>query len=614
MGPDVELGVHLLQGIAVAGDDVEPAERVGAGVPREALGLEHGGRGVVVRQVGGHEALEHLHGPAGGQRGLDLVVVAFAAVVLEAGIQPAQIDVPRALDDVGRGEGAAGQVVVGRLDLPGRHAARPVEVRPDLFGRDAPVGAGHDRRPAVELRGEARRLAVDLGVVDAVGGTGFRGRLNPFQEVRGAVIGFREDPGAVLHVDGVGGAAVLVHEILDGHAGIGPVVHQARGVAVPGGRPAAPRVVAVGCGHDQAGPGGIIGIGSDVGVDQALLPAGIARLVALDVVRGDHDDGLFDAGLRIHVLGLVQLVGVGRMVPGGFADVAGAEPPVAAAGRPELVGFVRRTGVDLPTVVFGRGIGRVAHVGGQGAAEMMAGDDGPLIAFIGQDVDHGGRKRHFRGEKALRPVGDGAHVPRLVGRFVEDLEFLAENFLRQHGAEGVVVGEADHLELPTAARGQPLGGLAVAVPPAGAVAAVAVGAEVVDVVDERPGIAHGIAAVEDVPQGVLGAGLVGVDAVLHAEDRVEVVFRMVRTGIVFLRAAVFNIDGILGELDALVLRAAVPFRPVDGLVVVPETRNAHVASVRAGEEAYDQGGDRYAAEGQAEKLMCMLHSNQPYCV
>jgi hypothetical protein len=372
-------------------------------------------------------------------------------------------------------------------------------------------------------------------------------------------------------VHGVGILAVLIHETLRGHAGIGAVVHQARRIAVPRGGTAAPRVVAVRGGHHDAGPVGIAGKGRNIGVNQTLLPARVARLVALNIVGRHQHDGLFGARFGIHILRLVQLIGKGGQVPRRLAHVARAEPPTAGCGGSDLIRFVGRAGENIEAAL---GVGFVV-VARTGAAQVMAGHDGPLVALFHQHINHVTGKRHFGGEEALGAVGDAAGVPGLVGRLVKNLEFFAENRLGQNRAQRMVVGEPDQIQLATAVGSRPRAGFPVAVPPVAAVAQLVVRAQAPHIVHKRTGIAHGVAALIHARHRIARPVLVGLLAVIHAENGVEIVLGMLSAGVVGLEG--LQHDGVPRKLHPAGLTAvAVPFRPVEGLVVMPETGNFYV--------------------------------------
>ncbi len=331
--PDIEFGVHLFQEARVSpGNGIEPAERVAAGIVRKPLGLEDRGRSLVVgRPARADIGVQQFMGPPRGEGGFDLIVVAQASIVVEPRVQAGEVNMPGPLRQVGIAVGSAVQIVVRILDLPCLHRA-PFRDR-HLLGCLAPVGPGDHRRPAVEFGGKSGSLDVDLGVVDPVGGVGIGdGGLHPFEKIRGSIVSFRKNPGAVLDMNHPRGRPVLVDEVLDGHAGIGPVVHQPGGVPIPGGGSPAPGVVTVRGRQNDAGTSRIVGVRGDISIDQTFLPSGIARFVALNVIRRHQHDGFFHAGFGIHILGLVQLVGVGGVVPGGFPDITRAKPPRPPGG------------------------------------------------------------------------------------------------------------------------------------------------------------------------------------------------------------------------------------------------------------------------------------------
>ena len=604
VGPDVEIGAHLLVEGGVGRHDIEPAECVGARIVGEPLGAEDGRRGVVVGQaLGSHPRLEDFQGAAVGEGLLDFIVVAQAAVVVEAGIEAAQIDVPGAFDIVGAGRGTI--PVVGAGDFPGIDRA-PL-VLEDLFGGFAPVGAGDDGRPVPEFQREARGLEVNLGVGIAGGAVGRGRRIDPLQEVGGAVAHFREDPGAVFDVGGGGVAAVLVDEILDGGrvvAGTFAAAEERRRGFHPRTVAAAPGVVAV---RGRQDDGRIVRVGGkrgDVAADHADFRAGIARLVALHVVGGDGNHDFFNTARRVDIFHLVELIRVGRDVPGAVAGIRGVVPPAGRRRRPQQIGPVRRAGIDVEIAV-GRAL---VEIGRTGARKMVAGHDNPFVALLAEDIDHFLGEGHFRREESLGVVGEIAVlVPRLPPDLLERVDFLAENRLGQDGAEGVVVGEADHVHAAAAAGGGPAHGFAIAIVPAGAIAQFAGIAEAADVFNQGSGITDGIAgAGRKRRQRIAGAALIGGHAVAGAEDVGQVVVGVLGGGVVVLGG--FLIDGILGELHARGLGiAAIPFGPVDGLVVVPETGNAHVGCMRRGPAAGNQEGEGRAPEEGQTELVCCVH-------
>ena len=78
MRPDVELGIHAFEETRVdAGHIVEPTEGVAAGVVGEALGLEDGRRGAVLRAARRrHPRCEFFHRTTRGEAGFHFVVIA----------------------------------------------------------------------------------------------------------------------------------------------------------------------------------------------------------------------------------------------------------------------------------------------------------------------------------------------------------------------------------------------------------------------------------------------------------------------------------------------------------------------------------------------------------
>jgi hypothetical protein len=128
----------------------------------------------------------------------------------------------------------------------------------------------------------------------------------------------------------------------------------------------------------------------------------------------------------------------------------------------------------------------------------------------------------------------------------------------------------------------------------------AAAAELADIVDQRTGVADAEAATGvDAGEGIARALLIGVFAVVEAEDVGEVVFRVLfRTETAVILAG-FEDDGIPGVLAALVLSAVgVPLRPVEGLVVVPEAGDMDIAVGRGcvGSEGCEQGGGEERGE------------------
>jgi hypothetical protein len=139
----------------------------------------------------------------------------------------------------------------------------------------------------------------------------------------------------------------------------------------------------------------------------------------------------------------------------------------------------------------------------------------------------------------------------------------------------MVIGEADEIEAGTAEGSEPPAGLGVGGVPVMAVAPV-VGGEIADVVDEGAGIAHAKATgAVDLGQSIARAALVGGDTVGQAEDLLQVVVGMIPGSAEVLGR--LEPHGVVGVLHAIVLaNAAVPLRPIDGLVVVPETADMDI--------------------------------------
>ena len=208
--------------------------------------------------------------------------------------------------------------------------------------------------------------------------------------------------------------------------GIGRGVKELRRSLHPGAGATAPGVVAVGGGHHDDGPGGIVGERRDVGLDFADAFAGVSIAVAQNVVGGNRNHVLDGAGFRVDVLDLVELIGEGGDVPGGVAGIGFAVPPAVVDDGAELVGLVRGAGEDA-IGAFGVRLGVVA---GAGAGDMVAGNDDPFVALVDKDVDQMAAVGHFGREETLGVVGEIAvTAPRLPPGLLEYLELLAKNFL-----------------------------------------------------------------------------------------------------------------------------------------------------------------------------------------
>ena len=432
VGPNIEFGVHLLEETFILlRDAVVPAKGVAAGIVGKALGLQDGWRRGVLMQARGHEALELADGILGGEGRLDFIIVAEAAIIIETGIQAGQINVPGQFDIVGAGPVAVAEVVVRILHLPRLHAA--AFILEDLLGGDDPVGARHQRRIAEELEREARRFQIHHGVGVARGDTvRIHRRLDPLEEVRRAVVHFRENPCAIFHVRdggvGLGRIDEPLRRVLD-VAGVGRVVEELRGGLLPRAKPAAPGVVAVGGRHHNDRAVGVGGVGGDVGLDFADSFVGVAEAVAQHIVRGHHINLFGCAAVRVDPLGLVQLIGKGRHVPCRVAGIGFAVPPALGGRGAKQVGLVgrRRENAVLPGSQI-----ELVEIGRARAAQVVAGHNGPLVAFVHQHINQRLRERHFSREIALGVVAEvRIAAPRLPPRLLENLQLFAKNFLGQ---------------------------------------------------------------------------------------------------------------------------------------------------------------------------------------
>ena len=298
---------------------------------------------------------------------------------------------------------------------------------------------------------------------------------------------------------------------------------------------------------------------------------GVTVTVGKDVIRRHRVHFLGRAGGGVHVQDLVQLVSERGDVPSGVAGVGHAIPPLAGVveSRTELVGLVRRAGVD---VVGTFGI-RPVVIARTSATDMMRGYDGPLVTFIDQHVDEVAGVAHFGGEESLGVIAQiSVSIPSLPPGLFEYLQFLPKNLLGEHRGEGMVVGETEQVEA------SPALGFAIAVGPAATVTEVAASAELADVVDQGAGVAHGEAAAGEGGQGVARAPLVSVFAIVEAEDVGEIVFGVeCRTDAAVILAG-FQYDGIPSVLSAgALITVAVPFGPVERLMVVPEASDVDVS-------------------------------------
>ena len=583
VGPNVEPRGHFLQEVVVVDVRlvVEPTESVGAGVVGEALGLEDRGRGFVLRDAGRrHEVLQSVDRVPRGQSRLDLVVVAEAAVVIEAGVEALQVNVPGEFDVVGAGPRAI--PIIRRGDFPRLDIA--AFLAQDLLGGFQPVGPGHEWSVAEKFEREARCFHVDLraGVRRlAAVGHGRHGRLDPLEEVRGSVTHLGKNPRTVLDVRVVGHTAFgRVDEVLRRGrlvTAIGRFSEELRCGFEPRAGAAAPRVVAVGRGNDDDRHTGVRG---DMVGDLADAFIGVTVAVGEDVVRGHGIHFLFLAGLGIDIFDPVQPVGEGRDVPRGIAGVGFAEPPLAGIVETvgDLVGAIGRAGLDVE-VAFGI---RLVVVARAGAADVMAGHQRPLQTLIDQHINEMTRVAHLRWEKALRMVGEiRISAPGFPPCLLEGLDFFTKNRLRQQRTERVVVSETEHVHAGRAGRRLPSARLAETRVPITPVTEVAAAAELADVVDQRARITYAEAAATiDGGQRIARTSLVGAFAVVETENVGEIVLRMLlRTDpAVILRG--LHHDGVPRVLPALGLRTiAIPLRPIKRLVIVPEPGNVNVAVV-----------------------------------
>ena len=129
-----------------------------------------------------------------------------------------------------------------------------------------------------------------------------------------------------------------------------------------------------------------------------------------------------------------------------------------------------------------------------------------------------------------------------------------------------------------AGRSFPSPCLSVTATPVVPVAELPHGAKLPHVVDERTGIADGesAGAVES-SQGVAWTALVGIDPVVDSKDFRQVVFGVLGGTEATVVLARFQDDRIPCVLDSTGLAAiTVPFGPIDGLMVVPETTYVNV--------------------------------------
>ena len=192
----------------------------------------------------------------------------------------------------------------------------------------------------------------------------------------------------------------------------------------------------------------------------------------------------------------MELVGVGSHIPCGVAGIRLAIPPAGRGRGSELIGFVRWAGVN---VVGAFGIG-LRVVGRAGAADVVTGDDDPLVALVHEDIDEVAGVGHFGRKKAFGMIAQVAlPSPCLPPDLLENLKFLAKYGFRQERGERMVVGEAHKVHACGAGRGFPCPGFLESVVPPSTIAELVHGAELADIVNERTRVADGKStAVRDV--------------------------------------------------------------------------------------------------------------------
>ncbi|OQA26447.1 MAG: hypothetical protein BWY59_01382 [Verrucomicrobia bacterium ADurb.Bin345] len=215
---------------------------------------------------------------------------------------------------------------------------------------------------------------------------------------------------------------------------------------------------------------------------------------------------------------------------------------------------------------------------------MVAGDDDPLVALVHQHINEVPGVSHLRREETFRVITEiRIAVPRLPPRLLEDLKFLAEHFLREQRRERVMIRESDEVEPAPASR------LAIAVRPPAAVSEVSAAAQLANVVDQRSGIAQREPAARERGQRRARPALVSVPAIVQSEDVPEIVFGMVVRADAAVVLPRLEHDGIPRILPARRLVAvAVPLRPIERLVVVPEAGHMHVAIARRNRRRQEQ--------------------------
>ena len=203
----------------------------------------------------------------------------------------------------------------------------------------------------------------------------------------------------------------------------------------------------------------------------------------------------------------------------------------------------------------------------------MARHNAPLVALIHQHINQRLRKSHFRRKKALGVVAQIAiAAPRLPPCLLENLKFLAKDLLGQQRRKRVVIGEAHEVQTPRLTRRR------IAVVPSAAISKIPAAAQLPHVVYQRAGIAQGKAAARKGVQRFLRPALIRIAPVIQAENIRQVVFGMLAWTDAAIILAILQHDGIPRILHTAVLAAVgVPLRPVDGLVVMPEAADMHIA-------------------------------------
>ena len=183
-----------------------------------------------------------------------------------------------------------------------------------------------------------------------------------------------------------------------------------------------------------------------------------------------------------------------------------------ALGRVELVGPVGQIAV----LAAGADHDREVRAG---AREVGVGDDTPVNADPLQDGDHPLREAGFGGEVAARECR--ARGPEYLHLPAVNAQLHLQCLVAQQRRQRVVVSEIHQVHARLAAGGGPGPGIPIAGIPAGAVAELAGGAKALHVFHQRPGVADlraGIEVAADGAQSGAGAALVGVHAIIPAED------------------------------------------------------------------------------------------------